>query len=113
MYASGDLVRWRAEGVLEYVGRVDGQIKVRGFRVEVEEIESVLSRHPAVREAAVLLSRRYTRQQETCGLCCRISEGFDQGKRAAQTPGSTAAALHGAGDICCPGVTAQEQKRQS
>jgi amino acid adenylation domain-containing protein len=55
MYASGDLVRWRAGGVLEYVGRVDGQIKVRGFRVEVGEIESVLSRHPAVREAAVLL----------------------------------------------------------
>jgi amino acid adenylation domain-containing protein len=55
MYKTGDLCRLRADGVLEYVGRVDHQIKLRGFRIELGEIEAVLSAEPAVREAVVLL----------------------------------------------------------
>jgi amino acid adenylation domain-containing protein len=54
LYATGDLVRWRADGELEFLGRIDGQVKLRGFRVELGEIEAVLSQHPAVREAVVL-----------------------------------------------------------
>jgi amino acid adenylation domain-containing protein len=54
LYKTGDRVRYRADGALEYVGRIDGQVKVRGHRVEVGEVEAVLKRHAAVREAAVL-----------------------------------------------------------
>lgn len=54
MYRSGDLVRWTAEGQLEYLGRSDDQVKVRGYRVELGEVERVLSLLPGVESALVL-----------------------------------------------------------
>jgi amino acid adenylation domain-containing protein len=54
LYRTGDLVRWRPDGVLEFLGRDDFQVKVRGFRVEPEEIEARLREHVAVRDAVVV-----------------------------------------------------------
>ncbi len=53
LYRTGDRVRLRRDGHLEFLGRLDGQVKIRGFRVELGEVEAVLTRLPAVREAAV------------------------------------------------------------
>ncbi|HEU4882528.1 MAG TPA: amino acid adenylation domain-containing protein [Longimicrobium sp.] len=53
VYRTGDLGRYRPDGAVEPAGRVDGQVKVRGFRVELGEIEAALAKHPSVREAVV------------------------------------------------------------
>ena len=54
LYKTGDLARYRADGIIEYLGRIDHQVKIRGFRIELAEIEAVLSQHPKVRECAIL-----------------------------------------------------------
>ena len=55
LYKTGDLARYLPSGDIEYIGRIDNQVKVRGFRIELGEIEAVVSKHPAVREAVVLV----------------------------------------------------------
>jgi len=54
LYRTGDLARWRNDGTLEHLGRLDFQVKLRGFRIEVGEIEAGIAQHPAVREVAVI-----------------------------------------------------------
>jgi amino acid adenylation domain-containing protein len=54
LYRTGDLVRTLPDGNLEFLGRIDHQVKVHGYRIELGEIETVLGQHPSVRQAAVL-----------------------------------------------------------
>ncbi|QSQ18814.1 non-ribosomal peptide synthase/polyketide synthase [Pyxidicoccus parkwayensis] len=55
LYRTGDKVRWSADGTLEFLGRLDAQVKLRGFRIELPEIEAALQSHPGVREAVAVV----------------------------------------------------------
>ncbi|MCP5007722.1 MAG: amino acid adenylation domain-containing protein, partial [Planctomycetes bacterium] len=58
VYKTGDLARWLPEGNLEFLGRLDNQIKLRGFRIELSDIEVNLSQHEAVKEAVVVFHNK-------------------------------------------------------
>lgn len=67
LYRTGDLARYLPDGHLEFHGRIDHQIKVRGFRVEPQEIESALRRHPGVSNAIVVA------REEQAGTKCLVA----------------------------------------
>lgn len=71
LYKTGDLGRWLADGNIEILGRVDDQVKVRGYRIEPGEIETALLAHPSVREAVVIVKdpRDRLKHVKTCKLC--------------------------------------------
>ncbi|QLE48446.1 amino acid adenylation domain-containing protein [Nostoc sp. C057] len=54
LYKTGDLVRYQADGNIEFLGRIDHQVKIRGFRIELSEIEAILTQHPQVRDAVAI-----------------------------------------------------------
>ena len=58
MYRTGDLVRWNEEGLLEYIGRIDNQVKLHGYRIELEEIENKMTQCPGVVSAAVVVHKQ-------------------------------------------------------
>ncbi len=78
MYRTGDLVRWNVQGQLEYLGRSDDQVKVRGYRVELGEIESALSLLPGV-ESAIVLPQTVNATQRLLAYCA--VPGLDDAQR--------------------------------
>jgi amino acid adenylation domain-containing protein len=82
LYRTGDLARYRADGVIEYLGRLDHQVKLRGFRIELGEIEDALRRHPAIRDAAVVL-REDAGEKRLAAYCVPRSVA------AIESPGAT------------------------
>ena len=67
LFRSGDLARYRADGKLEFLGRADTQVKIRGRRIELSEVEAALARHPGVRDCLVAVSER-TAGDEQCKI---------------------------------------------
>ena len=75
LYATGDLGRYRPDGVIEFLGRADRQIKIRGYRIELDEVESVLARHPAVRQAVVLFREDTPGAGHLAAYCLSAPDG--------------------------------------
>jgi amino acid adenylation domain-containing protein/thioester reductase-like protein len=77
LYRTGDLARWRPDGILEFRGRADNQVKIRGMRVELEEIEVVLEGHPQVRQAVVTTHITPGGTTQLIGYCLITHEDLD------------------------------------
>jgi amino acid adenylation domain-containing protein len=73
VYRSGDLVRWNAAGQIEFLGRMDNQVKLRGLRIELGEIETALQSHPSIARAVVIM--RPDRRGENRLACYFTSSG--------------------------------------
>lgn len=75
LYRTGDMARYRPDGEIEFLGRQDNQIKIRGFRVEPGEIEEVLARHHSVREVAVVAREEATGEKRLIAYVVAGPEG--------------------------------------
>jgi amino acid adenylation domain-containing protein len=76
LYKTGDLARWLVDGNIEFLGRIDHQVKVRGFRIEVEEIESRLMKHKAIKDAVVIDRDDGTGDNYLCAYVVLYSPGL-------------------------------------
>jgi amino acid adenylation domain-containing protein len=73
MYDTGDIARWLPDGTLEFLGRVDEQIKLRGYRVEPTEVEAALRSHPEVREAVVVIRASVAAEAQLIAYCATVA----------------------------------------
>lgn len=74
-YRTGDLARYRPDGAIEFLGRLDHQVKIAGFRIELGEIETVLGRHPGVKDVVVVDHEFGPHDRRLVAYVCRSSTG--------------------------------------
>ncbi len=89
LYKSGDLARYLPNGEIEYLGRIDDQVKIRGFRIELGEIETLLSQHPSI-QTAVVVVREDTGDKRLVAYLVPLAESINESELreflAAQLP---------------------------
>ncbi len=98
LYAMGDLARWRSDGTLEYLGRRDQQVKLRGVRVDLAEIEALLLRHAGVAQAAVVARREEGRDTEIVAYVVPNQEPRTKNQEPEDPTGGSQFSVLGSGD---------------
>ncbi len=78
MYRTGDLAKWLPDGNIEFLGRIDGQIKIRGFRVEMGEIENILLNHEQIRDAIVVYKQENNGNSYLCAYVVMENSTFTE-----------------------------------
>ncbi|MEK8104441.1 AMP-binding protein [Micromonospora sp. M12] len=112
IYRTGDLVRWCDDGSIDFLGRVDHQVKLHGYRIELGEIEAALARHPDVAATAVIVREDQPGDQRLVSYVVPVADGaVDEG--AARARRGTPARLHGASGDRGAGRTAPHTQRQA
>ena len=112
MYRSGDLARWREEGVLEYLGRADQQVKIRGHRIELGEIEAALCAQGSIGQAAVTV-REDRGAGKYLAAYVVLRPGATLQVEPLRTRCRATAAAHGAGGVHGAGGAALKSQRQA
>ena len=76
IYRTGDLARFAPDGSLDFLGRVDNQVKIRGMRLELEDVEVALAEHPAVRHTCVVVKKNSAGGNYLVGYVIPADEGL-------------------------------------
>ena len=100
VYRTGDLVRWNNDGQIEFLGRLDNQVKLRGLRIELGEIETALQSHPQVRRAVVLMRPDRRGEKRLVGYFTTVTRGAGSREPA----GASGRAVAGIHDSNCMGA---------
>ena len=94
LYRTGDSVRYRADGCLEYLGRLDQQVKIRGHRIELGEIEAVLLRHPRIKDVVVTARKDGSDQNRLVAYIVPRDKRRSRSRRSPRLPRADIAGLH-------------------
>ncbi|MEW2166598.1 amino acid adenylation domain-containing protein [Streptomyces sp. NPDC007084] len=113
LYRTGDLARWSADGTIRFAGRTDNQVKLRGYRVELEEIASRIEQHTWVRRAAALVTDDARTGGQTLVAAIELNERtaavMDQGRTDAAHHQSKASKLQVKAQLSNPGLRSAEE----